>query len=286
MDKSSLTALIAEAGLKRLSPGLEAQARPTVFVATESSSQKKPALGASRIGGDPDLPAGLPWPLREGRPLSFLAQFRLEDLSGFEPQGLLPARGQLYFFYDAVECPWGFDPKHRGGWKVFHSAAPTLVPSAAPKSLAESGRFGPCTVRFEAGSTLPSVHSGYVHSLGLSDDEVDAYVELEQKVGGPVAPGDGCHRFFGHPDQVQGDMEDECQFVSNGIYCGGSDYYDDPRAAALQPGAKDWRLLLQIDSDDRAGMMWGDLGMLYFWIREQDLRSGSFEEVWTVLQCC
>ena len=45
-------------------------------------------------------------------------------------------------------------------------------------------------------------------------------------------------------------------------------------------------LLLQLDTDDDAGMTWGDCGMLYFWITKQDLEAGRFENTWMVLQCC
>jgi uncharacterized protein YwqG len=43
--------------------------------------------------------------------------------------------------------------------------------------------------------------------------------------------------------------------------------------------------LLQLDSDEEAGMMWGDRGMLYFWIPEEALAPRRFGEVWTILQC-
>ncbi len=34
---------------------------------------------------------------------------------------------------------------------------------------------------------------------------------------------------------------------------------------------------MQIDSDDRNGMLWGDSGMLYVWIRRDDLRTRRFD---------
>ncbi len=68
-------------------------------------------------------------------------------------------------------------------------------------------------------------------------------------------------------------------------YCGDSTGYNDPQAKELKSGASEWRLLLQVDTDDDAGMMWGDCGRLYFWIRVDDLRRRDFDEVWTILQC-
>jgi uncharacterized protein YwqG len=44
-------------------------------------------------------------------------------------------------------------------------------------------------------------------------------------------------------------------------------------------------LLLQIDSEARAGMMWGDLGRIYFMIHKDDLRRRRFENVVLILQC-
>jgi uncharacterized protein YwqG len=44
-------------------------------------------------------------------------------------------------------------------------------------------------------------------------------------------------------------------------------------------------LLLQIDSDDALGSVWGDLGRVYFWIRDQDLAARRFDRIWHVMQC-
>jgi uncharacterized protein YwqG len=56
--------------------------------------------------------------------------------------------------------------------------------------------------------------------------------------------------------------------------------------AELAERSKEWRLFFQLDTDDDAGMMWGDVGRLYFWIREDSLRAQKWDDVWLILQCC
>jgi uncharacterized protein YwqG len=93
------------------------------------------------------------------------------------------------------------------------------------------------------------------------------------------------HRMFGWPDLVQNPMQLECQLAANGIYVGDSTGYRHPRVAELAPGAADWLLLLQLDTDDEIGWMWGDVGTLYYWIRRQDLPAGRFDRTWMIFQC-
>jgi uncharacterized protein YwqG len=80
-------------------------------------------------------------------------------------------------------------------------------------------------------------------------------------------------------------MDLECQLVSHGVYCGDESGYKSPRRAELENGKADWLLLLQLDSDDDADMMWGDAGRLYFWINKNDLARRDFSKVWMILQC-
>ncbi len=80
-------------------------------------------------------------------------------------------------------------------------------------------------------------------------------------------------------------MELECELVTNGLYCGDPSGYNDPKAKTLEPNAKKWRLLLQIDSNEENEMMWGDVGRLYFWIKKDDLINKNFDKSWFSLQC-
>jgi uncharacterized protein YwqG len=65
------------------------------------------AVGLSKIGGTPDLPEGMDWPLSNGKPMSFIAQIRLADAAAFDASKALPKTGTLYFFYDAERSTWG-----------------------------------------------------------------------------------------------------------------------------------------------------------------------------------
>jgi uncharacterized protein YwqG len=94
------------------------------------------------------------------------------------------------------------------------------------------------------------------------------------------------HRMFGWPDLVQNSMQLDCQLASSGIDLRSDAGYDDPRAAQLEGGAAEWMLLLQVDTDDEAGWMWGDCGTLYYWIRRPDLLAGRFDRVWMIFECC
>lgn len=71
-------------------------------------------------------------------------------------------------------------------------------------------------------------------------------------------------------------MEEDCQWIASGLF---------DAKGAPQSRSEDWRLLLQLDSDNEVGFMWGDTGRIYVWIREQDARAGDFSKAWLILHC-
>jgi uncharacterized protein YwqG len=236
----------------------------------------------SRIGGEPDVPAGFNWPLSaSGAPLSFMAQIDLADLAGTALGANFKGSGVLSFFYDADQQPWGFDPKDRDGWRVFHfTAQQSLSRMETPEDVEDYAQFPACPVRFEEEMTFSDLtQNGNVH--GLSDEEFERAFDFQADVYGD----EPIHRMMGYPQLVQSDWRLECQLASNGIYVGDSKGYESAEAAKLKAGADDWILLLQIDSDDAIGFMWGDLGRLYFCINKNDLAQMDFSKVWVVLQC-
>ena len=77
-----------------------------------------PCTPGSRLGGRPLGAAGTRWPVSERGPLDLLAQFDLAEVARVWPDGPLPGRGLLSFFYDGVEQDaWGFDPSQADRWR-------------------------------------------------------------------------------------------------------------------------------------------------------------------------
>jgi uncharacterized protein YwqG len=244
---------------------------------------KTDAPSLSHFGGSPNLPPGRAWPDRNGTRLSFLARLSLAELHRTLPIDWLPEAGALLFFYDLEQQPWGFDPKDRGGWAVLlvpDLPAPSSQPSTAKKTdLVTLRHFN---VTFRRVAALPSVDREMVAALNLSEPELDRYWGLAEQ------PFEGCpqHQVSGFPAPVQGDgMELECQLASHGIYCGETLGFTGERAESLPPGAADWRLLLQFDSDEDLDVMWGDAGTVYYWVEADAARAGRFENTWLILQC-
>jgi uncharacterized protein YwqG len=255
-------------------------------VALRPSGPEDKRLSMSRLGGLPALPTAVPWPKRNGRSLSFIAQIELSSQPKVAAQEGLPAEGLLLFFYDAEQSTWGFDPKDTGSFAVIYAPESTPATDVAewPDDLPEHAQYRACNLTSEETVALPPWDSVLVEDLGLDREQLDAYQDVLEAASGEDA-WSSRGLLGGYPDQIQGDMMVECALVAAGLYCGDSTAYHDPRLPTFRKQARDWRLLLQVPSAESAGMMWGDVGCLYYWIREDDLRARRFERAWMILQC-
>jgi uncharacterized protein YwqG len=281
IDMAAFRARLVERNLERHAEALVALAEPSIRLVPQAAAASQP-LGATKLGGAPDLPPGVEWPAFQGVPHSFIAQINLAEMSGLDGAERLPSAGLLSFFYDAEQRIWGFDPADREGWRVLYSSSTEAIqPRTFPHELPSHARFRARRLRPRVETTLAAWESSDVLALV---DEYPAALEYAQAL--PPAGGRGPrHRLLGHPDSLQGDMQRESQLAANGIYCGDARAADDPRVRELLTDSRAWRLLLQIDTDDEAGMMWGDCGSIYYWMRREDLAAAQFDRAWCVLQC-
>ena len=283
----NLSRLCQAVGLGARLAEVQALARRSLRL-TLAGTQTSP-LGGSRLGGAPDLPPGFRWPTWNGEELVFLGQIRLEDVTAVDPTASLPAEGLLLLFYDTIGQPSGLDPAHRGSCRVILYEGDTSLLEPAP----EQGWFIEQPVELSLELTLPRSSSMLVEQLDLEFAEGEAWemlrerlaqlqgVELEERGVETLA----LHRLLGHPEERRPRMELECQLASRGIDLSEGAGDVDPRAEQLEPGASEWRLLVQLSSDDEVGFYWGDgLGRLYVWIRERDLVERDTAAAWALLE--
>jgi uncharacterized protein YwqG len=134
------------------------------------------------------------------------------------------------------------------------------------------------------GGELPEFEYSEPMERERTEEGDDAYWEVRESLASGQDDG-AAHKLPGHPNTNQAPMQTECQLASHGNNYRDCEKHDKRRAEELARGAKDWRLLCRLDTDDHAERTWGDTGALYFWIREQDLSERRFDKVWTVLQC-
>ncbi|WP_226644370.1 YwqG family protein [Microbulbifer variabilis] len=238
----------------------------------------------SFLGGLPIVCQEIKWPENNEEPLSFIAQLDLSEINADQCIDWLPKQGRLLFFYDLEECPWGFDPKDKNGWAVIYengSEEPFEQPlplNIDPESIAPEIKY----LRSSRFTSYPDLDRLDISYTEISDeDHCDYYEFIANNYGD-----DPYHQVGGYPKPVQNDsMEEECQLVSGGVYCGEPEGFTSEKEKHLRDQPNDWKLLLQFDSDDDVEVMWGDCGRLYIWVRESDAKQCNFDNSWMIMQC-
>ena len=277
---SSISELLQGSRIQHLAARIEAAAQPSIRLDSGEATDGP----VSRLGGVPNMPAEWGWPTNhDGWPLAFIAQIALGGLPRLEGYDL-PTDGSLYFFHDGES--WGFKPEDIGSCRVLYGSDPLAKHSLHPlpdDDLEYQFKGVELSVRWTE-KTIPDLRDISSEAFELqSKEDRSAYGDFEDR----WAATDTAikHRMGGHLDLIQGDAKIEANLVSHGIYCGDSEGWKLGREKGLFAGAKDWQLLLQVDSDEKAEMQWGDSGRIYFLIHKDDLAARRFEKSRLVLQC-
>lgn len=264
-------------------------------------NNEKYRKGATRFGGRPDVPPDFLWPtfLKEGYdeeekkevPLSFLAQFNLEELADYDTEQLLPPKGLLSFFYELDSQSWGFSPKDKGCARVFwFEDTSSLSPLDFPSDLENEFRLPMLEIKAGKKKSYPS-WADFSEIFPEDDDTDERYFDLCQELEGQDSEEYACSQLLGWPDVIQGSMFEECDLVSQGYDLGSSQARmripEGIRENAEKTARDRWLLLLQLDTVEQGDfeLMFGDCGHIYFFIKKDDLARRCFDNIWLILQC-
>lgn len=276
----------AERGLVEAAEDLIARARGAVAIRRERCDDADIPIGASKLGGLPDLPPGVEWPTRDGYPLGFLGQFAIADVPEVEGEVRLPGRGLLSVFFIQQLETWGHEPTDWGAWRLLYrrdTAGLSRVRRAPARAFywdepEFDEPFRACRVWYETVTTYPAPGAQF-HKRDDWSAVSGAYYDITR--GRRGAPG---HQFFGHEFDPYSQAPYRCVLLTNGLRVGVARSRDEQARvdALVETQQGDWVLLLQIQADDETQWNWGDIDTLYFWIRRQDLEAGEFDKVWCI----
>lgn len=309
LTRERLRELIDQHGLTDRADELMAALRPSIHLKLRYDvDEANIPIGASKMGGSPDVPEGFEFPMWKDRYLSFIAQIRLSDAKPYDLEDLLPLTGILYFFF---ETSLYFDepyekllkpsdcyrvlyvenetlPLHRMQHPIsefstntsfLESLSPSLRAKLYDTHVHKTDTFQACPIQFEQEWTP------------LSLLRFDWSKDRSSELGSPE-----YERFWGEGgiveavDKVLAKPMHRLLGESTDIQTGYSLAKDSSQAWNLGT-ADDWTLLLQVDSDDwketqhKPGFMWGDAGLIYFCVNKEDMRAGRFDRIWLDLIC-
>jgi hypothetical protein len=199
----------------------------------------------------------------------------------------LPTDGTLLFFYfdgqyDNHQATIGYwDPVTAAGARALYLAPDEhAAPRQCPAGITP---YPQVNLAAEPIVTFPGFeHPDLQAAFKAAGDDLRAFLghpvnddafaaALDERMAGPR------HQVGGYADPVQGPVEWEAAMA----VLGNPDRRD-PRLGLEQAR---WTLLAQIDTDDRAGMMWGDCGALYWLTRRDDLARGEYTNTAFTWQC-
>ncbi len=231
------------------------------FIRVRPQAERPTSWWESKVGGLPYLPRHVEYPTDpEGRPLYLLAQLNFGDMPSLPP---FPSSGIVQFYIND-DGAYGMDfddEQNPANFRVLYFAEPLLSEKDLQTDL-------PLPVDYESLPHHPE------RSFPLSFERAEEVVPITD------------YRFWQHfgPDfflqfgEAEWDMQDAVARLvrSDGHKVGGYAFFtqDDPR----RPGDP-MLLLFQIDSDESLDLMWGDMGVGHFFIREQDLAARRFDRV-------
>ncbi|QIK71950.1 DUF1963 domain-containing protein [Propioniciclava coleopterorum] len=254
---------------------LRAALRPTTYLLLDGHGPAP--VGASKVGGDPDLPADVEWPIDSGDwAMAFAFQIDLAQVPE-AARDALPASGLLSFFVGVDEPATGVEHT-----VLLIPAGVPLAPRRPPEGVAMAAfmeEVDPGPLRLETVLDLPrwatNEHTALTEE-SMDAAEQEAYEALQEALRPPRQdPGNVVGRLLGHAAGIGIDPREDAVVVQevdpNLLY-----NYDERHKIDMARAEK-WRHLLTIYSCGALNLWIWDAGYLQVLIHEDALAALDFE---------
>ena len=252
MDREDILHHLDAVGLGAFRDAISERIRPAVRLVSRPARDEDLRVGATRVGGHPDLPRDFEWPSDDDGPLEFVAQLNLDALARYGVGEVLPATGLLSIlvsaYCDTIAVHHWTDLSNLVAHenRATYTACgvdPAVYPQVPPPSTHWIGRDAPANV--------PGSAARMNSEVAIPDELYDRYWDDVWRASIPRHPPEG------------------------GVHqCGGymlSSHYE------LQ--ALDEVVVFCLATDDNAGMEWGDAQDVWLLAKAEDARQGRFEHI-------
>lgn len=313
-DESEIIAFLEEAGLADHLSFFETVCRPSLCFEARRTPNAK--AGASRLGGRPDLPSTIAWPVRASypngkvladtlarrgpeltdafltpMPLDFVGQLDLKEVARAEIlEDCLPDSGRLLFFWDTTCGPWVDSMQ---SCHVLWDTSPkaVLAPRDPPAPGLAIKSYPTKPIAFRPVWSLPDrlllkelVEDEDLRAA-LEDEDYDgAWDDIMDRGTTQLASGREVlpHRLCGWPMPEQWDPRFTAVASARGVASLFERQPTEDERAQCTREMHTWTLLLQVGLSD----IWQEYaeGTVYFVMRQEDLEARNFDRVHAVYQ--
>lgn len=239
--------------------------RPQVRLTPRKGKAADNKVGATRLGGEPELPEGLEWPIGPGfdgdAPMDFLAQLDLGAVAGLGIDERLPREGVLTFFVAQ---------SYQGG-RVIHGAGEKLVRCPVPGALRKKRTAKPpkwAGFDLSPNVVLPPPWSQFICPTNRSKTTWNPRTGARGKPKTLVELSPEAHTAYG---EIYDRWVEEVGWSQTGMFG-----YDRPMEGVQEA---DELCLFRLDYTEHGSYDFVEVVSIYFFIKEAALAAKRFDEV-------
>lgn len=256
--------------------------RPTVGVKTKSKEDINIKVGKSKIGGRPDLPKDFEWPITNGKPMLFCAQYNISEFTKYDKENLLPKKGFFYIFLSLDE-KWNDFNGQKQDFKFLYIDFDNPIRTDFPMKYQENHSFKSAEIEYFELYTIPHYSNYKLSNLDEKYDDLGYHFNelTEDYIRDILDLGyDNYHQILGHDRSIQSSVVYEFSSKELGLYGADASEYKKKWNNILNL-SKTYEILLQLDCYDSNSDLtkFGGSGTYYFGISKLDLEKKNFNNI-------